>query len=147
MEVEYQYNISLYISLTDEQFELVNTAINECSETKYAATYGNFWYGNLNSRKFCTEKGDTPPKINCTYRQLDAVILKSLERMSYAGNEYQELYYKLFKVLKDCNAHCASLYENSKTLNYPRQMIIIPPIPIPTDEEFASIDSALIFPQ
>ena len=99
------FNIEINFTLSDDEFKLLTDSIQE-GEKSHEATVGQFWYGNMNRRQFCSNKKEEC-FLSATTRQMDVVILKSLEKFvtfSNVGPYWKlgaELYEKLYKVLKN----------------------------------------------
>jgi len=111
MKVSYDYNITVNFDLSDEQFDLLTEAMQNHTDCKGATMQGEFWYGNMNRRRF---KEDPSPyaTYQATTRQLDTRVIKALEPyVNYVlpDKEKQErgmaLYHDLMKVLKDAIEH------------------------------------------
>ncbi|WP_316778295.1 hypothetical protein [Pedobacter antarcticus] len=120
MEYQLSFNIEINFTLSDEEFKIVTDAI-QSGEKSYEATIGQFWYGNINRRLLTPDGSKEAVFYSATTRQMDTVILKSLEKfVSFRGKqEYwklgAEVYMKLYKVLKSAvdfssclNAHSAT---------------------------------------
>lgn len=100
-----QLHIDVYVEfiLNKEQFRLLTEAIQN-GEKSHEATIGHFWYGNMNLFNY----SDTPYDcwLSCTTRQLDTVILHSIEMLkSYCADQgqkkiYREMWDFFFQLLK-----------------------------------------------
>lgn len=100
-----QLAVEVYVEFTLNkiQFELLTAAIKN-SEKSHEATIGHFWYGNMNM----FNHSDAPYDcwLSCTTRQLDTVILGSIEMLkSYCADGeqkkiYREMWDKFFALLK-----------------------------------------------
>lgn len=104
MKYAFEYSIEIYFSLTEKEFLLLTEAIKKSNEYSYHCDIGGFWYGNMNARNWNEDREDY--KHTATTRQLDTVILKSLERYASFHKDSEEnklgmaLYQNLFTVLK-----------------------------------------------
>jgi hypothetical protein len=100
-----QLVVEVYVEFTLNkiQFDLLTEAIKN-GEKSHEATIGHFWYGNMNMFNYSDAPYDC--FLSCTTRQLDTVILKSIEMLkSYCADEeqkkiYREIWDKLFTLLK-----------------------------------------------
>lgn len=122
MEYQLNFNVEINFTLTDDEFRLLTDAI-QSGEKSYEATIGQFWFGNMN-RRLLTPAGEKENIFySSTTRQMDVVILKSLEKyvtsnMPVANEHWklgQALYEKLYKVLKDAVDFSNSLNAHSAT--------------------------------
>lgn len=125
MNYQFSYNIEVNFNLTQEEFDLVTLAIQN-GERKVEGTQGHFWAGNVNRYNWYLEDLKNKVKdINifplvATFRQIDTVIMKSLEKYINYPNKNQELAKQLFnnmmELLKNINKkhqeiHCKEILE------------------------------------
>lgn len=99
MRTELSYDVTIDIVFTDEEFELLDNAICNNSQLRYAATVGNFWYGLKNSRPHYYNEGEDHI---CTFkrRQVDTVLIKSVEMLAQVETKYYAIYSDLMKALQ-----------------------------------------------
>ncbi len=115
MKYQLVYSIEINFTLTDDEFKLLTDAI-QSGEKAYEATRGQFWYGNMNRRLLTPDGAKEDCFYSATTRQMDVVILKSLEKYASfpgQGDHWmlgKALFCKLYNVLKDA-------IEISSTLN------------------------------
>lgn len=120
MEYQLGFSIEINFTLTDEEFKLVTDAI-QSGEKSYEATVGQFWYGNMNRRLLTPDGEKEKVFYSATTRQIDIVILKSLEKfVTFPGKGDhwklgRDLYEKLYKVLKNAVDFSNSLNSHSAT--------------------------------
>lgn len=113
MNYQFLYNIEVLFNLTKEEFDLITLAIKN-GESKLEATPGHFWFGNINTFNWAQECEDDLLPIRATFRQIDIVIMKSLEKYVYYIDEHRELatqlFNKLMKLLNKINEKSTELY-------------------------------------
>lgn len=91
MKAQFDIGVKVEFTLTEEQFQLLTNAI-ENGEKSHEATVGNFWYNNMNMFKYSEDPENC--FLSCTTRQLDTVILKSIEmHKSYCPDQEHRLVY------------------------------------------------------
>lgn len=114
MNVSYKYDITVMMELSDEQFDLLTEAMKNHSDCEGATRVGEFWYGNMNRRRWKDDPlpNQEPTLYYATTRQLDTKVIKSLEPyVNYDMGDKEKqakgvaLYYELMKVLKDAIEH------------------------------------------
>jgi hypothetical protein len=117
MEYTFIYQILVGIYLSDQEFEFLTTCIRGHKQTAHAAENGRFWYGNMIRRRDCIPGLRPKCVATITIKQLEKVLLKSLEPYVRKGHEDQhernfaiELHTKLHTVSKDA-------YNEAKLLN------------------------------
>lgn len=114
MKAQFNVRIEVEFTLTKEQFKLLTEAIQN-GEKRHEATIGNFWFGNMNRFNY----SDDPEScfLSCTTRQLDTVILKSIEmHKSYHPDEeirlvYVKMWDDFYRLLKTAIEKRNSLQE------------------------------------
>jgi len=96
MEYQLIHSIEILFTLTNEEFKLLTDAI-QSGDKSYEATIGQFWYGNMNRRLLTPDGSKEAVFYTATTRQMDVVILKSLEK--YANSNMPGGHWKLGKLL------------------------------------------------
>lgn len=120
MEYQLGFKIEINFTLTDDEFKLLTDAI-QSGEKSYEATIGQFWYGNMNRRLLTPDGEKENVFYSSTTRQMDVVLLKSLEKyVTYHGEGDHwvlgaALYEKLYKVLKNAVDLANGLNSHSAT--------------------------------
>ena len=101
MKTSLIYDVLIDIVFTDEEFQLLDSAIRNDSQLSGWAQLGQFWYGVATGRPYYVNEDQI-----CTFttRQVDTVLIKSIEMLAKYPNDdivkYAKLYRKLMGVLK-----------------------------------------------
>lgn len=113
LKTQYTYQITVNFDLTDADFELLNEAMEQHSDTRGYTMQGGFWYGNNN--RYLWRYDDFPP-FQATTRQL-GYICKSLEPYMSGWifdkdkeERGRQLYYELSAMLKAAIEHANELH-------------------------------------
>ncbi len=114
MKATLHYDVLVDLVFISEEFRLLDIAIRASGEYAYHAELGQFWYGACNHQRFWDESEDEDPCIHTfTRRQVDTVLIKSIEMLAHYDNPSREAYYKLYEelmnVLREAINRCAEL--------------------------------------
>jgi len=108
MEYTFIYQILVGIYLPDQDFDFLTKCIQGHKHTAHAAEQGHFWYGNMIRRQECIPGLRPKCVATVTIKQLDKVLLKSLEPYMRKGHEDQnernlaiDLCNRLLKISED----------------------------------------------
>lgn len=124
-KVQYSYQITINFDLSDLDFELLNEAMENHSDTKGYTMQGGFWYGNNNRYHWRIEKPsdyEDYPAFSATTRQMGYMI-KSLEPYM-AGWIFDKtkqeqgrwLYYELSAILKSAIEYANELHARNEII-------------------------------
>lgn len=126
LKTQYTYDITVNFDLTDADFELLNEAMENHSDTKYYTTQGQFWYGNTNRYKWRKEKPENYleyPPFSATIRQL-GYVCKSLEPYmsgwifdKVKQEQGRRLYYELSAMLNVAIEHANELHSGHEIVS------------------------------
>jgi len=119
MEYTFSYHIIIGVIFTDQEFDFLSKLISQNKDTAYAMQQGRFWATNTYRRKKYREGKKDQCPVTLTIKQLEQVILKSLEPYILHGHEDQHelefasrLYYQLYKIAEDAISEANILNES-----------------------------------